>query len=303
MARESQLAPWQPGTRAWRNIPKPWTSPEFEHELQQQMAEMVVSHRPEHKISGELHKGTNYGKPYLLNGKSTVHARCTISALSASDIDDVIVDRAVRDAVRAKLAEIGGNPKAFEKPENLPHLLAANGRAIPIRRVRIRQTKDPKIVATGSRERFVDSAGIHHAALFVVRDAARKETWISEVIQTTDVYDRAPRRDKRPGRPRNPVYGAAVSRVSKEYPEAEFLFSLMKDDTVEMDFQGERAIFRVKKFYANGQIWFTAANNAQDDAEQKKQKTTWSKYPNTLRPLNPRKVVVDLLGKVHPAND
>ena len=305
MARESQLAPWQPGTRAWRNIPKPWTSPKFEHELQQQMAEMVVSHRPEHKISGELHKGTNYGKPYLLNGKSTVHARCAVSALSLSDIeaDDVIVDRAVRDAVRTKLAEVGGNPKAFEKPENLPRLLAANGRAIPIRRVRIRQTKDPKNVATGSRERFVDSAGIHHAALFVVRDAARKETWISEVVQTTDVYDRAPRRDKRPGRPKKPVYGAAVSRVSKEYPEAEFLFSLMKDDTVEMDFQGERAIFRVKKFYANGQIWFTSANNAQDDAEQKKQKTTWSKYPNTLRPLNPRKVVVDLLGKVHPAND
>jgi hypothetical protein len=266
---------------------------------------MVVSHRPEHKISGELHKGTNYGKPYLLNGKSTVHARCPVSALSTSDIeaDDVIVDRAVRDAVRAKLADIGGNPKAFEKPENLPRLVGANGKTIPIRRVRIRQTRDPRNVATGSRERFVDSAGIHHVALFVVRDTDRKETWISEVVQTTEVYDRAPRRDKRPGRPRNPVYGAAVSRISKEYPEADFLFSLMKDDTVELDFKGERAIFRVKKFYANGQIWFTPVNNAQLDADQMKQKTTWSKYPNTLRPLNPRKVVVDLLGKVHPAND
>lgn len=305
MAREAQLAPWQPGTRAWRHIPKPWTSPEFEREIEKQVSEMIVSHRPEHKISGELHKGTNYGKPYLLNGKSTVHTRCALSALSVSDIeaDDVIVDRAVGDAVRVKLAEIGGNPKAFEKPENLPHLVAANGKTIPIRRVRIRQTKDPKNVATGSRERFVDSAGIHHAALFVVRDASRKETWISEVVQTTDVYDRCPRRDKRKGRPKNHVYGAAVSRISKEYPEAEFLFSLMKDDTVEMDFKGERAIFRVKKFYANGQIWFTSANNAQQDADQMKQKTTWSKNPNTLRLLNPRKVVVDLLGKVHPAND
>jgi hypothetical protein len=269
------------------------------------MAEMVVSHRPEHKISGELHKGTNYGTPYLHNGKSTVHARCAVSALSTSDIeaDDVIVDQAVRDAVRAKLAEVGGNPKAFEKPENLPNLVGASGKTIPIRRVRIRQTKAPKHVATGSRERFVDSAGIHHAALFVVRDTARKETWISEVVQTTDVYDRCPRRDKRRGRPKNHIYGAAVARVNSAYPEAEFLFSLMKDDTVEMDFKGERAIFRVKKFYANGQIWFTSANNAQQDADQMKQKTTWSKSPNTLRPLNPRKVVVDLLGKVHPAND
>jgi hypothetical protein len=54
------------------------------------------------------------------------------------------------------------------------------------------------------------------------------------------------------------------------------------------NFKGERAIFRVKKFYANGQIWFTPANNAQQDADQMKQKTTWSKSPNTLRPLNPR---------------
>lgn len=304
-ARESQLAPWQPGTRAWKNVPKPWTSPEFEYQIQTQLAEMVVSHRPEHKISGELHKGTNYGKPYLLNGKSTVHARCAVSALSASDIeaDDVIVDRSVRDAIRTKLAEVGGNPKAFEKPENLPRLVGANGKTIQIRKVRIRQTKDPKNVAAGSRERFVNSAGIHHAALFVVRDANRKETWISEVVQATDVYDRCPRGDKRKGRPKTHVYGAAVSRVNKEYPEADFLFSLMKDDTVEMDFQGGRAIFRVKKFYANGQIWFTSVNNAQDDTAQKKQKTTWSKYPNTLRPLSPRKVVVDLLGKVHPAND
>lgn len=305
MARESQLAPWQPGTRAWRHIPKPWTSPGFEHEIEKQVSEMVVSHRPSHKISGELHKGTNYGKPYLLNGKSTVHVRCALSALSVADIeaDDVIVDRAVRAAVRAKLAEIGGNPKAFDKPENLPHLMTSSGRTVPIRKVRIRQTKDPKPVAAGSRERFVDSAGIHHAALFVVRDASRKETWISEVVQTTEVYDRCPRRDKRKGRPKNSVYGAVVSRVSKISPEAEFLFSLMKDDTVEMDFKGERAIFRVKKFYANGQIWFTSANNAQQDADQMKQKTAWSKYPNTLRLLNPRKVVVDLLGKVHPAND
>lgn len=305
MARQAQTMSWQPGTRATSRVPKPWTDPEFEREIERQMAEMVVSHRPEHKTSGELHKGTNYGKPYSHNGKSTVHVRCAISALSTSDIeaDDVIVDRAVRDAVRTKLAEVGGNPKAFEKPENLPHLIAANGKTIPIRRVRIRQTKDPKNVAMGSRERFVDSAGIHHVALFVVRDATRKETWISEVVQTTDVYDRCPRRDKRKGRPKNHVYGAAVSRVSSEYPEAEFLFSLMKDDTVEMDFKGGRAIFRVKKFYANGQIWFTSVNNAQQDADQMKQKTTWSKSPNTLRPLNPRKVVVDLLGKVHPAND
>jgi len=44
-------------------------------------------------------------------------------------------------------------------------------------------------------------------------------------------------------------------------------------------------------------------NNAQMDAEQQKQKTTWSKRANSLKDLRPRKVVVDLLGRIHPAND
>jgi hypothetical protein len=72
---------------------------------------------------------------------------------------------------------------------------------------------------------------------------------------------------------------------------------------LEFDFNGTRAIARVKKFFATGQIWFTDVNNAQMDAEQKKQKTTWSKRANSLKELNPRKVVVDLLGRVHTAND
>jgi hypothetical protein len=34
-----------------------------------------------------------------------------------------------------------------------------------------------------------------------------------------------------------------------------------------------------------------------------KLKIVSSKYPSTLKALEPRKVVVDLLGRVHPAND
>jgi CRISPR-associated endonuclease Csn1 len=305
MANASALEPWQAGTRSWRRVPEPWTTPDFVGNLTELVAKMVVSHRPEHKISGELHKGSNFSRPYLHNGKSTVHTRCALCELKPADIaaDDIVVDKAILAIIRARLSEVGGNLKAFEDPNNLPFLTTGNGRKIPIKKVRIRQVKEPKVAAKGDRERFVDSGGIHHVALFVARNEARQEQWLSEVVQVTEVYQRCPRRDKRSGRPRAIASEPAVSRKLKGNPEAEFLFSLMKDDTVELDSNGGRAVFRVKKFYAAGPIWFTGVNNAQMDADQKKHKTTWSKNPNGLKTLNPRKVVVDLLGRVHTAND
>jgi CRISPR-associated endonuclease Csn1 len=293
MANASAFEAWQSGTRSWRRVPEPWTGPDFVRSLTEQIENMVVSHRPEHKVSGELHKGSNFSRPYIYKGKPTVHTRCLLAALSVADIeaDDVIVDSAVRAAVRLKLNEIGGDPKQFENPANVPVLKTANGRMIPIRKVRTRETKNPLKVGHGMNERFVDSGGIHHVSLFVVRDESRKENWESAFVQITEAYDR--RRKKLP----------VISRELGTIPEADFLFSLQKDDTVELDFNGRRAIARVKKFFATGQIWFTDANNAQMDAEQKKQKTTWSKRANSLKDLNPRKVVVDLLGRVHTAND
>lgn len=293
MARASSLEPWQPGTRSWRNIPKPWATPDFEKSMAKQMEEMVVSHRPSHKISGELHKGTNYGKPNIVNGKSTIHSRCALSSLSVADIeaDDVIIDCAVRDAVRSKLQEIGGNPKLFDKSENVPYLVSGTGKNIPIKKVRIRETKNPLRVAEGVRERYVASGGIHHVELFVTRDASRKESWDSKVIQRTEAYERQ--------RKHLPV----VVRSLEENPEAEFLFSLSNDDTMEINDGEKRQIVRIKKSGENKQIFYVPVNDAHLDAEQSKLGIVKSKYPNSLRPLNPRKVVVDLLGRVHPAND
>jgi hypothetical protein len=50
-------------------------------------------------------------------------------------------------------------------------------------------------------------------------------------------------------------------------------------------------------------MWFVPVNDAHDDGQQMKLGITWSKKPNTIKEIKPRKVVVDLLGRVHPAND
>ncbi|HEX5434361.1 MAG TPA: type II CRISPR RNA-guided endonuclease Cas9, partial [Candidatus Angelobacter sp.] len=305
MARASALEPWQPGTRCWRHVPQPWRTSDFYEGVEQQIREMLTSHRPEHKVSGELHKGSNYGRPYTYKGKPTVHSRVSISALTAKDIeeDDVIVDRAIRDIVRAKLAEAGGNPKAFEKSENTPCLTTPDGKQIPIRKVRIRETRNPLRVGEGLRERYVASGGIHHVELFVTRDEKRRETWDSNVIQTTDMYDLFPKRDHRPGRPQAEMNNTCASRRGHDDSEAQFLFSLMKNDTIELELNGYRQIFRVKKFEATGKITFVPLNNAMQDKLQYSTGAAWSKMPATLKSMYPRKVVVDLLGRVHPAND
>lgn len=293
MARSAALEPWQPGTRSWHHVPQPWHTPDFFRSVEQQVREMLTSHRPEHKVSGELHKGSNYGRPYPYKGKSTVHSRVLISALTAKDIeeDDVIVDCAVRDLLRAKLTEVGGNPKAFEKPENSPYMLTPAGRRIPIRKVRIRETKNPLRAGEGPRERYVASGGIHHVELFVTRDEKRRETWDSRIIQITEAYER--RREKQP----------VVARILEDDPEAEFLFSISNDDTIEIKESDRRRIVRVKKSAENKQIFYVPVNDAHTDADQMKLAIVKSKTPSTLKPLEARKVVVDLLGRVHPAND
>jgi len=293
MAQASALEPWQPGTRSWRHVPQPWRTPDFFRSVEEQVREMLTSHRPEHKVSGELHKGSNYGRPYPYKGKSTVHSRVSISALTVKDIeeDDVIVDHAIRDILRAKLTEIGGNPKAFEKPENTPYILTSTGKRTPIRKVRIRETRNPLRVGEGSNERYVASGGIHHVELFVTRDEKRRELWDSRVIQITEAYKR--QREKQP----------VVARVLEDALEAEFLFSISNDDTIEIKDGDLRKIVRIKKSAENKQIFYVPVNDAHTDADQMKLAIVKSKTPSTLKPLEARKVVVDLLGRVHPSND
>jgi hypothetical protein len=74
----------------------------------------------------------------------------------------------------------------------------------------------------------------------------------------------------------------------------------MKDDTIEVEHSTGTQILRVKKFNEHKQMWFVPVNDAHDDGQQMKLGITWSKKPNTLKDLKPRKVVVDLLGRVHP---
>ncbi len=286
-AAAAQGVEGQVAIRQFRPAQPPWA--DFVPSIRPHIKQIIVSHRPEHKMSGALHKETIYGPTQQWNGKSVVHVRRLLARIPAAQIDDIVDDQ-VRGAVKEKLAENGGDTKRFnpDDPATLPHLPSRNGTSIPIKRVRVREVKESLIELPANR--FVESDSIHHFELFVVRNG-RTETWRHVPVSLFEATHR-----RRRGQD-------VVSHELAGEADAQFLFSLMKSDTVEMDLDGQRSIFRVKKFYANGQIWFAPVNNAERDEDQKQHKTKFSKRPNELRKLHPHKISVDPFGRVHPAND
>lgn len=280
-----------------RSLQMPWA--EFVPSLRSIVEGMIVSHRPDHKLGGPLHKETNYSPEHEHKGKRYVHVRTAVHGLSAKDIQSewTIVDARVRAAVQAKLAEVGGNPKKLEK--NFPMLKTRAGKEIPIRSVRIRVVKPVARIALPPRERYVESGDNHHVWLAArVDQRGREVEWTGDVVSRLDAM----------GRKRS---GADVieKTIKVEGSEAlTFKFCLMRGDTVEMKdwSNGRRTLFVVNGFSAFGSgsvvISLSRHNDARIQTEMQKSGDFRRLSPETLRKLECRKVTVDLLGRVRAAN-
>jgi CRISPR-associated endonuclease Csn1 len=287
---------WQQDRRVFRGIESPW--PNFVDSIRPAIADMIISHRLEHKMSGAFHDETNYGRPRLEGKKSYVHIRKPITALGEKDIAS-IVDPEVRRAVAEKFASLGGDLTRCETTNDWPGLPAANGRTIPIRKVRIRKVLNVSPIGNGNRQRFVMPSSNHHVEIFAKLDKRGKESgWEGIVISLMDAAER-----KRKGEP-------IVARTYGESDEYAFKFSLMGGDTVELHRNCDHAsgkcspsLYRLRTIAANGQLSLVRINDARLKDDIKKAKEWWSPMCGGLRKLDCRKVVVDLLGRVHPAND
>jgi CRISPR-associated endonuclease Csn1 len=105
---------WPQNGRTAPKIQSPWK--DFVDSIRPHFEQMLVSHRPEHRLTGAMHDETNYGRPHKEGGKDVVHIRKQVEGLSAADIEN-IVDPAVRESVRAKAAEFGGDLKKWTPKE------------------------------------------------------------------------------------------------------------------------------------------------------------------------------------------
>ncbi len=305
MARDSSRA-IDPRTRP--KIEQPWK--DFIPTIRPHIETLLVSHRPEHKLSGELHDETNYGRPYQQNKKTLVHVRKRVAGLSPKDIAN-IVDPEVKKAVEQKAVDLGGDLTACELKNDWPMLPTKNGKTIPIKKVRMKKVLDVTPVGNDTRRRYVAESSNHHIAVYAQLDVAGKEKrWDGVIVSLLEAYQRISEAKRSEAYKKHRRSIPIVQRKLAEAEDLQFKFSLMGGDTIETQKDyNERGklyragIYRVRTIAANGQVSLVRIEDARMKKIIKDAKEWWSPGVDALRKLDCRKVVVDLLGKVHPAND
>jgi CRISPR-associated endonuclease Csn1 len=296
MARSASLDKrLEQDSRAFRSIPSPW--PNFVESIRPHIEQMIISHRPEHKMSGALHDETNYGTPYNLHGKSVVNIRKPISNLKLKDIED-IVDPAIRNAVQQKADGFAGDLTKCESSNDWPSLQSKDGRLIPIKRARMRKVLDVTAIASNERQRFVSVTNSHHTAIFALVEKDREVEWEGIPVSLYEAMER--KRKKQ----------VVINRDHPDGSPWQFKFSLMGGDTVELhrccSHKDGRCIpefYRIRTIAGNGQLSMVKITDARLIKQIKETKEWWSPRANALRKLDCRKVSIDTLGRVHPAND
>jgi CRISPR-associated endonuclease Csn1 len=296
LSRAAQMAP-QLHRRLFGPLEGPW--PNFVSTVREEIARINASHRPNRKVSGALHEETIYSRALPVPGasegeKPAPRVRKPLERITKPEVDD-IADPMVREMVQKKLADLGGDPKKFSVPKNLPYFETADGRRIPIKSVRVIKKTPTFPLGTGRRQRFVTSESNHHLEIFAELDEFGEEVeWDGVVVPLAEAY----RRKK-----------AHLPIVQKTLgPKRLFKFSISPGEIVECDGKtGKRELFVMRKAsqLSSGQlqIGFAPVNDARKAKEMQVARTWLWAGPETLRQRHPRKVAMNPLGELYEAND
>jgi CRISPR-associated endonuclease Csn1 len=263
---------------------------------------MVVSHRVSRKVSGALHEETVYSKPHQdEEGKEFVHVRRPLGGppkgLSEKEVAD-IVDRSVRERVKAKLEELGEKDprKAFKDPKNHPALRAKDGREIPIHSVRVRVRVSPELIGGGAYARRVKLGSNHHVEIVEATDKKGNPRWEGHVVTTKEAMRRL--------KAREPI-------VQGDHgPGKRFLFSLADGEIVELNAeQDKRALYVIRTVRTDRRVEFVGITDARKKGSRSERGTikgegAWfTAAVDKLRERGSRKVVVTPVGEVRWASD
>jgi CRISPR-associated endonuclease Csn1 len=271
------------GRRRFGVLEQPWSG--FREQASEKIMATLVSLKPEYKLQGAMHDETLYSRPRIDdNGKSFVHVRKPVTAVKPEDI----VDQRVREAVLAKLQEVG-SAKKFE--HNWPTLIQRGGRKVPIKRVRIRTAATPERLSAGQKERWVLPNSTHHVEV-VRNESGRRVKYDHYPVTTIEAL----RRQKS----RLPV-------VRKDFDERQtFLCTLRAGDILEVSKDGAAArLWLVRTVMSSGQM---ALNQLHDSRIKKeiaadKEAGLWCPTVNAAFSAGARKVTVSHLGEVIASRD
>ena len=266
----------------------PW--PGFRQQIKEKVASILVSHRVERKVSGQLHEETLYG-PTDKPGEWVV--RKSIESLSLSEIPR-IRDHAIREMVMKKLSahgiEVGrGKEKDAKKlKELLSNLTMPSG--VPIKKVRILKNEETiRPIRSGASTSYVKPGSTHHLCIFEWEEKGKRKrdaVFVSMLEATYRVKTGQPVIDRIP-----PDSHRTIPN------DARFLMSLSSRELLLQNQEGRSQLLVFKTAASTqGQIYFALHSDARRSGDAKK-------YVCNANTLQGRKVVVDLLGRVRWAND
>lgn len=295
LADSAETATRQGQRRLFTPIQLPWKT--FLDDVRKHLATINVSSRVSRKLAGQLHDATVFSKPFPFvdrKGKAITvhHVRKPLAAMSMQEVERIVDDR-VRALVQDQLDKIGLDPdKAFQNNQNLPYLTASDGRIIPIKRARIRKSDSTIRVGGGSAARFVAPRANNHMEIIAILDTAGKvKKWEGAIVSRFEAHQR-----KSDGRP----------VIQRDHgPGKKFLFSIAVGEHVMMKRDGAKIeeLIRVISI-SDGQVEFVVHNDARSDSDRKKiPGARITSAPAALQKRKVRKVVVDPLGNILPAND
>lgn len=273
---------WQFKDRPGREEPQfdlPWEG--IRGDATRAVQEVVVSHRVRRKISGPLHEETVYGDTGIDEIKGATVYRCyvtrkNVESLSRSMMEDVR-DPAVREVVSSWVESRGGNPKkAFPPyPRISPH-------GPEVRKVRIVSRQQKFLMAEVSTGN-ADLGSNHHMAIY--RDEKGKVLY--EVVSLLEAARRSRRRE---------------SVVKKSIPGSTFVLSLAPGEVVDIPSGDNRGRWLVTSVWSNGPIVLKDLNDASKN-EKESAFRCFRPNANSLLSMGCRKISIDPIGRIRPAND
>ena len=271
------------GRSRFAPVDPPW--PAFLDDARAAIHSAVVSRRVSRKVAGPMHQDTVYS-PLKTDpdGRQCVHVRKPLDKLSAKEVGR-IVDPAVRQAVQEKLAERGGPPKeAFADEGNSPCLTTKDGRAVPIRSVRIRAYERTFELRSAFDARRVQTKENHHVELIEVEGRRGKTTWKGVVVSQYEAIQRLRRNE---------------SIVRRDHgPGRRFLFSLAKGEALCLEAEDAQPdVFTVVRIWPTERGARFALRRHNEAPTPGKLKLLW-KSDTTLQSLGAQKVLVDPLGRI-----
>ncbi|HXE74785.1 MAG TPA: type II CRISPR RNA-guided endonuclease Cas9 [Candidatus Xenobia bacterium] len=265
------------------SLPVPWEG--FWREAQQKTAAIVVSHRVRRKVSGPLHAQTYYGD----TGKEVIEGgiayryfvfRKPVEKLSLSEVEN-IRDPEIRRLVKEHVERHGGDPKKAFGENNYPVLVdKETGEARQIRKVRLLVKRQSKVMLPlrPKPRSHVELNNLHHIAIYDKGDPPHDTVTLYEALRRL--------------RARAPL----VQRTNTD--GGPLVLSLCPGDVLEVRKpDGAREYLVVRKFNEKGRVFYKPLQMADEP------KPEVSFGAARLLRDDIRKVTIDAIGRVRPAND